>query len=51
MTDDGSKSVQLKQSLRLEGTVECPPEVVVQALQVRVVDGSGVVKAVQTAKI
>jgi len=48
---DGSKDVQLKQSLRLEGLVEHPPEVVVQALQVRVVDANGAVRATQTAKI
>ena len=48
---EGSKPLQMKQSLRVEGTVEHPPEAVVQALQVKVLDTGGAVKATQTAKI
>lgn len=48
---EGSKPLQMKQSLRVEGTVDHPPEAVVQALQVKVLDTGGAVKATQTAKI
>jgi hypothetical protein len=48
---EGSKPLQMKQSLRVEGTVDHPPDAVVQALQVKVMDTGGAVKATQTAKI
>lgn len=48
---EGSKPLQMKQSFRIEGTLDHPPEAVVQALQVKVVDAGGAVKATQTAKI
>jgi hypothetical protein len=48
---EASKPLQMKQSLRVEGTVGHPPEAVVQALQVKVLDAGGAVKATQTARI
>jgi hypothetical protein len=48
---EASKPLQMKQSLRVEGTVGHPPDAVVQALQVKVLDAGGAVKATQTARI
>jgi hypothetical protein len=48
---DSSKPLQIKQYLRVDGTVDHPPEAIVTAVQVRVLDTSGGVKATQTAKV
>ncbi len=48
---DGTKPLQMRQYLRVEGTIEHPPEAVVTSLQVRVLDTSGGVKATQAAKV
>jgi hypothetical protein len=46
----GPKSLQLKQYLRVEGIIDHPPQAVVKAVLVRVMDMSGAVKATQSAK-
>lgn len=48
---DGTKPLQMKQYLRVEGMIDHPSEAVVESLQVRVLDASGGVKATQTAKV
>jgi len=48
---NGSKPVQMKQYLRVEGTLEHPSAAVVKTLQIRVLDASGGLKATQTAKL
>jgi hypothetical protein len=48
---EGTKALQMKQYLRLEGTVDHPKEAVVKTVQVRVLDSSGGVKATQVAKV
>jgi len=48
---NGSKPLQMKQYLRVEGTLEHPPAAVVKTLQIRVLDASGGLKATQTAKL
>jgi len=47
----GIKPLQMKQYLRVDGLVEHPPEAVVEAVQVRVLDAAGGVKATQSAKV
>ncbi len=47
----GPRSLQLKQYLRLEGMIDHPPLAVVKAVQVKVMDTSGAVKATQIAKV
>jgi Sec-independent protein translocase protein TatA len=47
----GAKALQLKQYLRVEGIAEHPPQAVVKALLVRVMDLNGGVKATQTVKL
>jgi hypothetical protein len=47
----GPKSLQLKQYLRVEGIVEHPPQAVVKAVSVRVMDLSGGVRATQVVKL
>lgn len=47
----GAKSLQLKQYLRLEGIIQIPPQAVVKAALVRVMDLNGGVKATQTVKL
>jgi hypothetical protein len=47
----GAKALQLKQYLRVEGIVEHPPQAVVKAALVRVMDLNGGVKATQTVKL
>jgi hypothetical protein len=47
----GTKPLQMKQYLRLEGTVDYPRDAVVKTVQVRVLDASGGVKAAQVAKV
>lgn len=48
---EGNRPLQLKQYLRLEGTIDHPREAVVQSVQVRVLDVGGGVKATQSAKV
>jgi hypothetical protein len=48
---DGTKALQMKQYLRVEGLIDHPSEAVVESLQVRVLDANGGVKATQTAKV
>jgi hypothetical protein len=48
---DGTKALQMKQYLRVEGLIDHPSEAVVESLQVRVRDANGGVKATQTAKV
>jgi len=47
----GAKPLQLKQYLRLEGVIQLPPQAVVKAALVRVMDLNGGVKATQTVKL
>jgi hypothetical protein len=47
----GIKPLQMKQYLRVDGLVEHPPEAIVQAVQVRVLDTGGGVKASQSARV
>jgi hypothetical protein len=47
----GSKPLNVKQSLRLEGMIDVPLSVVVKQIQFKVLDGQGAVKASQTAKL
>jgi hypothetical protein len=47
----GAKSLQLKQYLRVEGIVEHPPQAVVKAVSVRVMDLNGGVRATQAVKL
>jgi hypothetical protein len=43
--------LQVKQYLRVEGIIDHPPQAVVKALLVRVMDLNGGVKATQTVKL
>jgi hypothetical protein len=47
----GAKALQVKQYLRVEGIIDHPPQAVVKALLVRVMDLNGGVKATQTVKL
>lgn len=47
----GPKQLQVKQSARLEGTVNYPQEAVVKSVQVKVTDNHGGVRATQTVKL
>ena len=47
----GAKPLQLKQVLRVEGIIDHPPQAVVKAVLVRVMDLNGGVKATQTVKL
>ena len=47
----GAKALQLKQYLRVEGIVDHPPQALVKAILVRVMDLSGGVRATQTVKL
>lgn len=47
----GPKSLQLRQYLRVEGSIGYPPEVVLKTVQARVTDAKGVAKATQTLKL
>jgi hypothetical protein len=46
----GTQPLQLKQYLRIEGTLEYPPQAVVKSASVRVTDASGTVRAALTVK-
>lgn len=43
--------LQVKQYARVEGMVDCPPQAVVKAAQVKVTDAGGAVRALQTLKM
>jgi hypothetical protein len=47
----GSKSIQLKQYLRVEGLIEHPAAVQVKTVSVKVTNKAGDVKATQTLKL
>jgi hypothetical protein len=47
----GAKPLQLKQYLRVEGIVDHPPQAVVKAVSVRVMDMNGAVRATQAIKL
>jgi hypothetical protein len=47
----GAKPLQLKQYLRVEGIVDHPPQAVVKAVSVRVLDLNGAVRATQAIKL
>jgi hypothetical protein len=47
----GPRALQMKQYLRLEGLIDHPLQAVVKSVQVRVMDTSGAVKAVQSARL
>lgn len=47
----GPRQLQVKQSARLEGTVNYPQEAVVKTVQVKVTDNQGGVRAAQTVKL
>lgn len=48
---EGTKPLQMRQYLRVEGMIDHPAEAVVQTVRVRVVDSSGGVRATQTATL
>lgn len=45
------QSVQMKQVLRIEGSITHPAQAVIKTIGVRVLDGSGAVRAAQTARV
>lgn len=47
----GPKLLQVKQSVRLEGTVDYPRDALVKTVQVKVTDNQGGLKATQTVKL
>ena len=47
----GRQALRLKQYLRLEGVLEHPPAAVIKAIQARVLDEQGLVRASQTLKL
>ena len=47
----GTQPLKLKQVLRLEGSLDLPPEAVLKTITVRVLDGGGSVRAAQTARV
>ena len=46
-----AQPLKLKQVLRLEGNLDHPPEDVIKTITARVLDGSGAVRAAQTARV
>lgn len=50
-TSPGPKPLQFRQYARLEGNIDLPPEVVLKAVQARIYDQQGVLRANQTAKL
>jgi len=48
---EGTKPLEMKQYLRVEGMLDHQREAVVKTVQVRVLDASGAVKATQSAKV
>lgn len=51
LPQSGTKPLQMKQHLRVEGVIDHPPGVVIKNVQVRVLDPNGGVKATQSAKL
>ena len=47
----GRQTLQVKQYARVEGMIDCPPNVVVKTVQVKVTDAGGAVRALQTLKL
>jgi hypothetical protein len=47
----GTKPLQLKQSLRVEGLIDHPPEAVIKAISVKVTDSRGGVLTTHTVKL
>jgi hypothetical protein len=47
----GSQPLKLKQVLRLEGSLDHPPNAVIKTITVRVLDAGGAVRAAQTARV
>lgn len=47
----GAQPLQVKQVAKVEGLVEHPPEAAIKAVQVRVIDAHGAVRASQTLKL
>ena len=47
----GAKPLQMKQYLRVEGIIDHPPQAVVKAVSVRVIDMNGAVRATQAVKL
>lgn len=47
----GSRPLAVSRYARTEGLIEFPPAAVVKTVQVRIIDGAGVVRAVHTAKL
>ena len=45
------QTLQVKQYARVEGMIDCPPDVVVKTVQVKVTDAAGAVRALQTLKL
>lgn len=47
----GARPIEVKQVARVEGTIEHPPEAVVQSVQVRIMDAKGATRATHTARL
>jgi hypothetical protein len=47
----GPKTLQLRQYTRMEGSIQHPPQAVLKAMQARVTDNKGVLRATQTIKL
>jgi len=47
----GARPIEVKQVARVEGTIEHPPEAVIQRVQVRIMDAKGATRATHTAKM
>jgi hypothetical protein len=47
----GAQPLQLKQVLRVEGSIDHPASAVIKTATVRILDGSGAVRATQSAKV
>ncbi|MDP3224916.1 MAG: hypothetical protein Q8M96_17410, partial [Rubrivivax sp.] len=47
----GPQLLQMRQVTRLEGLIDHPPEAVIKAMQVRVMDAKGVTRATQTVSL
>lgn len=47
----GPQVLQMRQVTRLEGLIDHPPEAVIKAMQVRVMDAKGVTRATQTVSL
>ncbi|MBT9597361.1 MAG: hypothetical protein IV094_15370 [Vitreoscilla sp.] len=51
VVQDGAPKLQIRQYARVEGRIDHPPQAMVKTVQVRVLDGSGAVRAAQMAKL